>query len=101
MDRSYLWNTGADISDIRLIIEGAVILFEEDARSINKQMIDAGDLVAATAFDTIGAALYSLRTYVRNMQKAYMEEVVQSVAEEILVTKTNDFADSSQESENR
>ena len=86
MKGTYLWNTGNNLSDIRLIIEGAVTLFEEDASSIGKHMTDAGELTAATAFDTIGAALYSMRTHIREMQEAHTQEVVRSVAEETMST---------------
>ena len=88
MKGSYLWNTGNSITDLRLIVEGAVTLFEEDASSIGKHMMDAGELFAAAAFDTIGAALYSMRTHIREMQEAHTQEVVRSVAEEIAETKT-------------
>ena len=47
MKGSYLWNTGNSITDLRLIVEGAVTLFEEDASSIGKHMMDAGELIAA------------------------------------------------------
>lgn len=101
MKGSYLWNTGNSITDLRLIVEGAVTLFEEDASSIGKHMMDAGELIAAAAFDTIGAALYSMRTHIREMQEAHTQEVVRSVAEEIAETKTDAFDDSPQAPENR
>ena len=41
MKGSYLWNMGGKISEIRLIVEGAVTLYEEDASGINKMMINA------------------------------------------------------------
>ena len=82
MKGSYLWNVGGKISEIRLIVEGAVTLYEEDASGINKMMMDAGELIAAAGFDTIGEALYELRTHIRNMQEAHTKEVVRAVAEE-------------------
>lgn len=83
MKGSYLWNTGNEIAEIRLIVEGAVTLYEEDASGINKMMTDAGNLIAAAGFDTIGEALYELRTHIRNMQEAHTKEVVRATAEEI------------------
>lgn len=47
MKGTYLWNTGNEIAEIQLIIEGAVTLYEEDASGINKMMMDAGNLIAA------------------------------------------------------
>ena len=87
MKGTYLWNVGGKISEIRLIIEGAVTLFEEDASGINKMMMDAGELIAAAGFDTIGEALYELRTHIREMQEAHTQEVVRAVAEENAVLK--------------
>ena len=87
MEGTYLWNTGNEIAEIRLIIEGAVTLFEEDASGINKMMMDAGELIAAAGFDTIGEALYELRTHIRNMQEAHTQEVVRAVAEETAASK--------------
>ena len=87
MKGSYLWNVGSKISEIRLIVEGAVTLYEEDASGINKTMMDAGNLIAAAGFDTIGEALYELRTYIREMQEAHTQEVVRVVAEETAASK--------------
>ena len=82
MKGSYLWNVGNKLAEIRLIVEGAVTLYEEDASGINKMMMDAGELIAAAGFDTSGEALYELRTHIRNMQEAHTQEVVRAVAGE-------------------
>ena len=87
MKGTYLWNTGNEIAKIRLIVEGAVTLYEEDASGINKMMMDAGNLIAAAGFDTIGEALYELRTHIREMQEAHTQEVVRAVAEETAASK--------------
>ena len=87
MKGSYLWNVGGKISEIRLIVEGAVTLYEEDAGGINKMMMDAGNLIAAAGIDTIGEALYELRTHIREMQEAHTQEVVRAVAEETEASK--------------
>ena len=82
MKGTYLWNTGNEIAEIRLIVEGAVTLYEEDASQLHKMAMDSGELIAAAGFDTIGEALYELRTHIRNMQEAHTQEVVRAVAEE-------------------
>ena len=87
MKGTYLWNTGNEIAEIRLIVEGAVTLYEEDASGINKMMMDNGELIAAAGFDTIGEALYELRTHIREMQEAHTQEVVRAVAEETAASK--------------
>ena len=83
MKGTYLWNTGNEIAEIRLIVEGAVTLYEEDASQLHKMAMDSGELIAAAGFDTIGEALYELRTHIRNMQEAHTKEVIRAVAKEI------------------
>ena len=83
MKGTYLWNTGNEIAEIRLIVEGAVTLYEEDVSQLHKMAMDSGELIAAAGFDTIGEALYELRTHIRNMQEAHTKEVIRAVAEEI------------------
>lgn len=75
MKHDFMWNVGDSLDSMRLIIEGAVVLFEEDACPITKLAQDNDELVAATAFNTIGEALYRLRSLVRDLQKAHAEEV--------------------------
>ena len=87
MKGTYLWNTGNEIAEIRLIVEGAVTLYEEDASQLHKMAMDSGELIAAAGFDTIGEALYELRTHIREMQEAHTQEVVRAVAEETATSK--------------
>ena len=87
MKGTYLWNTGNEIAEIRLIVEGAVTLYEEDASQLHKMAMDSGNLIAAAGFDTIGEALYELRTHIREMQEAHTKEVVRVVAEETAASK--------------
>ena len=87
MKGTYLWNTGNEIAEIRLIVEGAVTLYEEDASQLHKMAMDSGELIAAAGFDTIGEALYELRTHIREMQEAHTQEVVRAVAEENAMSK--------------
>ena len=72
---NYLWNTGNTVSEMRLLIEGAVVLFEEDALPLTKLAHTNGEHQAAVAFDTIGAALYNLRKYICELQQEHTAEV--------------------------
>ena len=87
MKGTYLWNTGNELAEIRLIVEGAVTLYEEDASQLHKMAMDSGELITADGFDTIGEALYELRTHIREMQEAHTNEVVRVVAEETAASK--------------
>ena len=66
---TYFWNVGNDIADIRLLAEGALALYEGDAEPLHRLGMKNNEEVAASAFDTIGTALYDLRERIAQMQK--------------------------------
>jgi len=82
MKGEFLWNMGDALDHMRLISEGAVVLFEEDTSPITKLARDNGELIAGTAFNTIGEALYSLRTLIRDLQEAHTKEVDRQLKED-------------------
>ncbi|MCH5260830.1 MAG: hypothetical protein J1F18_13805 [Lachnospiraceae bacterium] len=71
---TYLWNTGNALSNIRLLVEGAVTLYENDAPGLCQLALSQQDQTAAIAFNTIGTALYDLRQNISNMQKDHILE---------------------------
>ena len=66
---TYFWNVGNDIADIRLLAEGALALYEGDAEPLHRLGMKNNEEVAASAFDTIGTALYDLRKRIADMQE--------------------------------
>ena len=79
MEESYLWKSGIIQSEMRLIIEGAIALYEGDAVPLLGLANKSQQYDAADAFDTIGTALYGLREHVRNLQAAHRQEVLREV----------------------
>lgn len=78
---TYFWNVGNDIADIRLLPEGALALFEGDAEPLHRLGMKNNAEVAASAFDTIGTALYDLRERIAAMQQSHLQETIrQSIA---------------------
>lgn len=75
----YVWNTGNTFSDMRLIIEGAIVLYEDDALPLYEQADATEQQEARTAFDTIGSALYSLRRYICELQTSHGVEVLREL----------------------
>ena len=67
-----VWNSSNAFADMRLLVEGAITLYEDDAEPICSLTLDRKDKHVAIAFDTIGTALYDLREKIRNMQLEYM-----------------------------
>ncbi|MBE5779972.1 MAG: hypothetical protein E7331_11665 [Clostridiales bacterium] len=82
MKGEYMWNSGVALDEMRLIVEGAVVLFEEDALPLNQLAKKHQEWLAANAFSTIGAALYSLRQHIRELHEAHVQEVVRQIAED-------------------
>ena len=64
---AYFWNVGNDIADIRLLAEGALALYEGDAEPLHRLGMKNNAEAAASAFDTIGTALYDLREKIAEM----------------------------------
>ena len=64
------------LSKMRLVIEGAVTLFEDEVCPVYKQIRESGESSAILAFDDIGTALYKLRQYLRHLQEAHHREAV-------------------------
>ena len=60
--------------DMRLRIEGAVVLYETDALPLRQMAIENNLLTAANALDTIGAALYDLRHDIRQLHTVHIQE---------------------------
>ena len=79
MEESYLWKSGIIQYEMRLIIEGAIALYEGDAVPLLGLANKSQQYDAADAFDTIGTALYGLREHMRNLQAAHRQEVLREV----------------------
>ena len=73
---TYFWNVGNGIADIRLLAEGALALFEGDAEPLHRLGMKNNEEVAASAFDTIGTALYDLRERIAAMQQSHLQETI-------------------------
>lgn len=66
----YVSHTADIFSGMRLIVEGAITLYETDAVPIMVLTQEAGEQEAQSAFDTIGHALYHLREQVKELEAA-------------------------------
>ncbi|MBQ3155772.1 MAG: hypothetical protein IJB81_02455 [Clostridia bacterium] len=78
---TYFWNVGNDIADIRLLAEGALALYEGDALPLHPLGMRNHEEVAASAFDTIGTALYDLRKRIAEMQESHLGLTIRQTAE--------------------
>ena len=77
------WDADHALAEMRLLIEGAVNLYEGDAMPLSRLVIDHGTLSAANAFDAIGTALYSLLDHIRKLQTARLSETLRKTEIEL------------------
>ena len=78
---TYFWNVGNDIADIRLLAEGALALYEGDASPLHSLGMRNHEEIAASAFDTIGTALYDLRKRIAEMQESHLGITISQTAD--------------------
>ena len=61
-------------SEMRLLVEGAIVMYEEDASVLCSLARDAEKHEALSAMNDIGTALYEFRRHVKQLQEAHRKE---------------------------
>ena len=75
MKHDFVWTAGDCLSNMRLYVEDALVLFEDDALPLTKLAHEHEEWNAAEALNTIGEVLYRLQEYIRELQEAHSIEV--------------------------
>ena len=70
----FMFLTGSTFSEMRLLVEGAIRLFEDDAGCLLRLALDAEKHEAVSALNDIGTALYEFRRHVKKLQEAHRQE---------------------------
>ena len=73
--KDYVWNTGNTFDIMRLLVEGAVTLFDDEASPLFRLGRQYGQEKAVCAFDAIGTALFELRMHIIKLQEMHGKEV--------------------------
>ena len=81
IEDDFMWVTGNAFSEMRLMVEGAITLFEEDAGVLCRLAINAEEREAHSALNDIGTALYSFRNHIRTLQAAHHKAATQETEE--------------------
>ena len=74
----YILETGDTLAQMRLLSEGASLIYETDASPLLKLAHANKQPEAALALDTIGTALYRLREHAITLQTAFIETIQQA-----------------------
>ena len=82
MKGEYLWNTGNQLASIRLLVEGAAILYELDAGVMVRLAMENNLFAAANALEAIGTAICDLRKHIQEMHEEHIKEVIRMIATE-------------------
>ena len=71
---NYLDITADVFSEMHVIIEGAIAIFENDTAPLIRLSTQSNELEARTALSDIGGALYTLRGQIQKLQAAVRAE---------------------------
>ena len=71
----YLSKSNDALCEMRLVVEGAIVLYEDEATPLYNMALKAEMPAAAAAFDIIGRALVSLRENIILMDEACRKEI--------------------------
>ena len=74
--------TQSAFSEMRLLVEGAIVVYEDDAGVLCNLARDAKKYDALRALNDIGTALYELRRHLKKLQAAHRKEELRLSAEQ-------------------
>lgn len=77
-EEDYLDISGDLLSEMRLLVEGAIALFEDETSCLNRLATDAGQEEACSALNDIGGALYLMRRHIKRLQVEHRKASMQA-----------------------
>lgn len=78
LDLDFMDIAGDRLSEMRLLVEGAITLFEDEACVLCHLARDAEEDDARSAFNDIGAVLYCMRRHVIHLQAAHHKKAMRN-----------------------
>ena len=78
----FMWVTSHAFSEMRLMVEGAITLFEDESGVLCRLAQEAKKNEAQLAFNDIGTALYAFRNHIRTLQAAHHKAAMQETQKE-------------------
>ena len=77
-EEDYLDISSDLLSEMRLLVEGAITLFEDDTGCLNRLATEAGQEEARSALNDIGGALYLMRRHIKRLQAEHHKAATQA-----------------------
>lgn len=78
LEDDFMWITSHAFSEMRLMVEGALNLFEDDSGLLCRLARDAGELEAMRSLNDIGTCLYEFRRQIKSLQEAHYKTSTQT-----------------------
>ena len=82
IEDDFMWVAGNVFSEMRLMVEGAITLFEDEAGVLCRLARDAQKNEAQLAFNDIGTALYAFRNHIRTLQAVHHKAATQELEQD-------------------
>ena len=77
-DTNYLDLSGDLLSEMRLLVEGAITLFVDDTTALMRLARDNNEPEALSALNDIGSALYIMRRHIKRLQAEQQKAATRS-----------------------
>ena len=78
LEDDFMWITSHAFSEMRLMVEGALTLYEDDSGVLCRLAREADELEAMRSLNDIGTCLYEFRRQIKALQEAHYKASTQT-----------------------
>ena len=78
LEDDFMWITSHAFSEMRLMVEGALNLYEDDSGVLWRLAREADELEAMRSLNDIGTCLYEFRRQIKALQEAHYKASTQT-----------------------
>ena len=78
LEDDFMWITSHAFSEMRLMVEGALNLYEDDSGVLCRLAREADELEAMRSLNDIGTCLYEFRRKIKTLQEAHYKASTQT-----------------------
>lgn len=82
MKDDYITKTGVELADMRILVEGAVYLYNEQTSSLFRLAYQHDAYSRSAILAAIGSALHDLRSHICDLQEAYAAVISREISAE-------------------